>query len=149
VNILDYECNELFDVVYAREFITHMYSISKFVKFAKKVLKSSGYLIITDANPLNLVVYYNAWRAHKDRLYTVVADPKTGKDVPYAVERLISPFYLKSLLRQNNFELIFEHFYGIPYVPSSLVSVVKLIEDKVNLPFLASYELVAMKHSVW
>lgn len=147
MNILDCEYDELFDIVYAREFITHMYSISRFVKFANRVLKSSGHLIITDANPLNPVVYYKAWRAHKNGLYTVVKDPKTGKDVPYAVERLISPFYLRFFLRQNNFESITD-FYGIPPVPSNLVSVLKLFEDKANLPFLAVYEVVAMKHSI-
>jgi len=147
INILDYECDKLFDMVYAKEFITHMYSISKFVEFSKRVLKSSGHLIITDANPLNPVVYCKAWIAHKNRLYAIVTDPKTGKDVPYAVERLISPFYLKSLLRQNNFELI-SNFYGIPLVPFNLVSVIKLFEDKVNLPFLALYEVVSMKHFI-
>ena len=149
MNILDSECNDLFDIVYAKEFITHMYSISEFVKFVKRVLKSGGHLVITDANPLNPIVYYNAWRAHKDSLYTVVTNPKTGKDVPYAVERLISHFYLKSLLRQNNFESISPIFYGIPPVPFNLVSVIKLFEDKVNIPFLALYEVVSMKHSIF
>ena len=147
INILDYECDDLFDIVHAKEFITHMYSISKFVKFAEKALKSNGHLIVTDANPLNPVVYYKAWKAHKDRLYTVVTDPKTRKDVPYAVERLIPPFYLKSLLRQNNFKPISE-FYGFPPISSNLALVIKLFEDKASLPFLALYEVVAMKHSI-
>jgi len=146
-NILDCKFDELFDMVYAKEFITHVYSVSKFVKFAKRVLKSNGHLIITDANPLNPAVYYKAWRAHEYGLYTVVADPRTGKDVPYAVERLVSPFYLKSLLRQNDFEPRSD-FYGIPPVPSNLVWIIKPFEAKVNFPFLAIYEVIAMKHSV-
>lgn len=143
MNILDYKCDELFDIVYAKEFITHFYSIPRFVKFVKRALKNKGYLIITDANPLNPIVYYKAWRAHKDGLYIDLTDPKTGKDVPYAVERSISPFYLESLLRQNDFKVISE-FYGFPPTPSDLVSVIRLLEDKTNLPFLALYEVIAV-----
>jgi 2-polyprenyl-3-methyl-5-hydroxy-6-metoxy-1,4-benzoquinol methylase len=148
MNILDYAYDELFDVAYAKEFITHVCPLSKFLEVVVKALKDGGYFILSDANPFNPIVYYNAWKTHKASLYTTVIDPKTGKNIPYAVERLIPSSYLKSLLQAYNFEILSEKFFGVPYVASSLIPVIGLIEDKFNLPFLALYEIVARKKHI-
>jgi 2-polyprenyl-3-methyl-5-hydroxy-6-metoxy-1,4-benzoquinol methylase len=145
INILDDSIDKLFDLVFAKEFITHVYSVPRFIKFAKRVLKSDGHLIITDANPLNPIVQAVAWRAHRKGLFTAVTDPRTGKDVQYAVERLVSPLHLRSLLRQNNFKSQL-FFYGVPPVPSAVIPLIRLFENKTNFPFLALYETHSVKY---
>jgi 2-polyprenyl-3-methyl-5-hydroxy-6-metoxy-1,4-benzoquinol methylase len=146
MNILDYECDQPFDMIHAKEFVSHIYSIPKFIKLANKSLRRNGHLVITDANPLNAIECYKAWRAHKDKLYTVVRDPRTGKEVPYALERLVSPLYLKSILLQYDFKSVL-HFYGFPLAPSRLISPIRFIESRTALPFLGLYEVVATKNS--
>ena len=145
MNILDYKSTKPFDLVYAKESITHVYSVPKFINFVNRVLENDGYFIITDANPLNPLVSYKAWKVHKKELYVSVVNPETSNAVPYAVERLVSPFYLRSLLSKRGFQSIY-YFYGSPPLPSALVPSLKIFENKIKCPILALYEIVSKKH---
>jgi len=93
-NILKCKFNDAFDIVYAKEFISHVHPISKFVEAAQKIIRDGGYLIISDTNPLNPLSSYRAWKEHRRGLYKYVKDPETGEYVPYAIERLVSRTFL-------------------------------------------------------
>jgi len=67
-NVLEY-CGATFDILYAKEFVSHVYSIRSFLQFRSNQLKPGGVLIISDGNPLNPVVSMKARRAHKYGLF--------------------------------------------------------------------------------
>lgn len=145
-NILRYkiEWENSFDIVYAKEFISHVHPVFKFIEHARAYLKNGGFLIISDTNPLNPVSSYRAWKAHRRGLYEHVKDPETGEDVPCAIERLITPYALKKLLLNNGFQVVSTNFYVYP-VPTVALPVISIIEEYVKLPIPLVYEVIAVK----
>lgn len=143
-NILKYKCKSTFNVIYAKEFISHVHPVSKFIEFAWKCLKPGGYLVIHDTNPLNPYCSYKAWRAHKHSLYKFVKDPETGENIMYAVERLVPSFILKRLLRANNFKILSINYYGW-IGPNLFLPLINSIETKLKVPITPLYEIVSMK----
>jgi hypothetical protein len=97
-----------------------------------------------DTNPLNPWSSYRAWREHRHSLYKFVRDPETGRDILYAVERLISPFTLKRLVSANGFRVVEVNFYGWPG-PNLLLPLISLAEMTLGIPVLPLYEVVAVK----
>lgn len=143
-NILKYKCSDAFDIVYAKEFISHVHPVPKFIEFAHKCLKDGGYLILHDTNPLNPLSRYRAWKEHRCGLYKFVKDPETGENVTYAVERLVSTFTLKQLLSTSGFRVVGVNFYVWPG-PNLLLPIISFIEAKLKIPVTSLYEIIAMK----
>lgn len=145
-NIFRYksEWENSFDIIYAKEFISHAYSVSKFIEFARAYLKNGGYLIVNDTNPLNFISSYMAWKDHRRGLFKYAKDPETGEYIPYAVERLFSPYALKKLLLNNGFQAPYINFYGI-LGPAVALPLISLIEKHVKLSILPIYEIMAVK----
>jgi len=143
-NILRYKCVDAFDIVYAKEFISHVHPISKFIRVVRNCLRKGGYLFIHDTNPLNPWSSYKAWKEHRHSLYKFVKDPETGRDIPYAVERLVSPFALKNMLSANGFQVIEINFYVWPG-PSILLPIISFVETSLKIPITPLYEIVAIK----
>jgi SAM-dependent methyltransferase len=143
-NILEYKCIDTFDVVYAKEFISHVHPISGFLRIARNCLRKRGYLFIHDTNPLNPWSSYKAWKEHKHGLYRFVKDPETGKNILYAVERLVSPFTLKNLLSANGFQVVEVNFYVWPG-PNLLLPLISLAEARLKIPVTPLYEIIAIK----
>ncbi|MEM2505872.1 MAG: methyltransferase domain-containing protein [Nitrososphaeria archaeon] len=143
-SILESEFDDSFDVVYAKEFISHVHPVPQFIKVALKYLKSGGYIIISDTNPLNPLTRYLAYKEHRKGLYKIVKNPVTGSNVLYAVERLISPYTLIQLLRSNGFFVVDVSFYVWPG-PSALLPLIKIIEEPLKFPITPIYTITAIK----
>jgi SAM-dependent methyltransferase len=143
-NVLEYKRTDAFDIVYAKEFISHVHPLSGFIRVAQNCLIKGGYLFLHDTNPLNPWSSYKAWKEHKYGLYKFVKDPETGRNMPYAVERLVPPFTLKQLLSVNGFQVVEVNFYVWPG-PNLLLPLINLLEMKLKIPVTPLYEIVAIK----
>lgn len=145
--ILKYEPDDKFDILYAKEFISHVWSLPTFLSFARKVLKERGHLIVTDANLFNPYVAFKAYLDHRAHLFTAVHDPETGKKVPYAIERLFSPRYVAKVFTQNGFRPTFMTTFGYsPPVPRSFLSVTRKLEEVTSkVPIGTAYEIAGVK----
>jgi len=145
--ILKYEPNVKFDVLYAKEFISHVWSLSAFLKFAGNVLKEGGHLIVTDANLFNPYVAFRAYLDHRATLFTAVHDPKTGDKVPYAVERLFSPRCVAEVFTHCGFKPISINIFGYsPAIPKRFLNVARKLEEIFGkVPVGAVYEITGEK----
>jgi len=145
--ILKYEPNVKFDILYAKEFISHVWSLPAFLKLASKVLREHGHLIVTDANLYNPYVAFKAYLDHRSTLFTTVHDPETGKKVPYAIERLFSPRYVAEVFTQNGFRPTSLTIFGYsPPVPQNFLSVTRKLEEVISkVPIGTVYEIAGVK----
>ena len=143
-NILEYRCTDAFDIIYAKEFISHVHPLSEFVRVAQNCLRKGATLFLHATNLLNPWSSYKAWKEHKHGLYRFVKDPETGRRIPYAVERLVSPFVLKQLLSANGFQVVEINFYVWPG-PNLLLPLINFVETKLKIPVTLLYEIVAIK----
>lgn len=146
-DILTYEPKEKFDIVYAKEFISHVWSLPAFFKFARKILKEHGHLIVTDANLLNPYTAFRAYLDHRTALFTAVHDPETRKKILYARERLFFPHYLTELLIQHGFKPASTTSFGFFIrVPERFLNVARILEKIVSkIPIGTAYEITGMK----
>ena len=147
--ILNYEPDYRFDVLHAKEFISHVWSLPTFLKFASKVLNEDGHLIVTDANLFNPYVAFKAYMDHRASLFTTVQDPETGKKVPYAVERLFWPRYVSETFIQYGFKLISISIFGYsPPIPQRFLGVARRLEEVLGkIPVGTVYEITGCKTS--
>jgi 2-polyprenyl-3-methyl-5-hydroxy-6-metoxy-1,4-benzoquinol methylase len=145
--ILKYESNVKFDILHAKEFISHVWSLPAFLKFARNVLREKGYLIVSDANLFNPYIAFRAHLDHRTALFTAVCEPETGIKIPYAVERLFSPRYVAKVFIQQGFKPISISIFGyFPSIPRRLLNVVvKLEEIMSNIPVGTAYEITGVK----
>ena len=109
-----------FDVIWAMESISHIDPAEAFIAFAHDHLNRGGKLIISDANKLNPLIYWNARRASEKwgGLHTLARNPKTGEMIPIAHERVFAVFSIKKLLWDNGFTIESFHYSAqLPYEP--------------------------------
>lgn len=97
------EVEEEFDLVWANEFISHVFSPAAFIKMSYLALKRGGFLVVCDTSYLCAFSAARAWLCHRKQLYTQAVDPRTGKRIPYAVERLLIPERLADLMKREGF----------------------------------------------
>jgi len=99
--------DDLFDVVWVQQAISHIEPADAFIKLCYQHLRSKGKLIIADNNALNPYAYFRAKKEQckKGGIYTTKQDPKTGKEVPYARERLFSAPSIARMLKVNGFHI--------------------------------------------
>lgn len=145
--ILKYRPKVKFDIVYAKEFISHVWSLPAFFKFARDVLKERGYLIITDANLFNPYIAFKAYLDHRTALFTVVHDPETDEKVLYARERLFSPRYIAKVFVQHGFKPTSTSILGYsPCVSRRFLSFARKLEGLASkVPIGATYEISGVK----
>lgn len=99
--------NKLFDIIWVKQAISHIEPADKFLKLCYDHLKQKGKLIINDGNAFNP---YALLQAKKDQnikggTYTIKKDPRTGKNVSYAQERLFSISSIKKLMKSVGFNI--------------------------------------------
>lgn len=145
--ILKYESNVKFDILHAKEFISHVWSLPAFLKFARNVLREKGYLIVTDANLFNPYIAFRAHLDHRTALFTAVYEPETDTKIPYAVERLFSPRYVAKVFIQHGFKPISINIFGyFPSIPRRLLNVAGKLEEVLsNIPVGTAYEITGVK----
>jgi 2-polyprenyl-3-methyl-5-hydroxy-6-metoxy-1,4-benzoquinol methylase len=120
VNLLTYTPREAFDLVYAREAISHIDSLNDFLTACAKYLVPAGDVVICDSNAWNPYIQWTLWRLRGTRLDTLVSDPVTGESIPYAIERVFSPRDVCARLRRHGFTIVSQHASG--FVPISFVT---------------------------
>jgi 2-polyprenyl-3-methyl-5-hydroxy-6-metoxy-1,4-benzoquinol methylase len=145
--ILKYKSNVKFDILHAKEFISHVWSLPAFLKFARNVLREKGYLIVTDANLFNPYIAFRAHLDHRTALFTAVYEPETDTKIPYAVERLFSPRYVAKVFIQHGFKPISINIFGyFPSIPRRLLNVAGKLEEVLgNIPVGTAYEITGVK----
>ena len=102
-SIFEQDAIERYDVIWAREAISHIHPLEQFLVWAHRALKSGGVLTISDANWSNpfvkLELFRSYWRHYRpfrtrgeasiyyleDRI-----DPQTGQQIPMAMERVMT-----------------------------------------------------------
>jgi len=115
-----FDVQDYFDVIWSLESISHIDPAEKFISFAHDHLNEGGRLIISDPNRLNPLIYWNARRDARRAggLHSQMKNPQTGKDVPFAYERIFSVFTIKKLLSENGFAIeSLHHSALLPYLP--------------------------------
>lgn len=120
VNLLTYTPPEAFDLVYAREAISHIDPLDDFLAACATYLIPAGDIVICDSNAWNPYIQWTLWRLRGTKLYTLVPDPVTGESIPYAIERVFSPRYIYACLHRHGFTVVAHHASG--FVPISFVT---------------------------
>ncbi|MFC1907287.1 hypothetical protein ACFLW8_04305 [Chloroflexota bacterium] len=108
-----------YDIIWSRQSISHIEPVDKFIEFAYSRLKGGGKLIINDSNMLNPYLYYmqrKRIQRTRGRIYATRKNPRTGEDVPYARERMLTVLSIQKMLLKKGFlvEAIVEGF--CPYI---------------------------------
>jgi len=119
-NLLRYRPTQRFDLVYAREAISHIHPIDTFLQIAYEQLNPGGDLVICDSNAWHPYIQLVAWRARGSRKYTTIVDPETNEPVPYAVERVLSVQEIRHFLEEAGFEVV--HWTGFGFFPVRIVT---------------------------
>ncbi len=96
--------SDSFDLVYNTQFLTHVFDPESFIRECKRVLKPGGFLLSMDTNKLKPYAWLKTSLERKGPLYTEKYVESLGKSVPYAVERLLSPFELARVCKRNGFD---------------------------------------------
>lgn len=112
--------DDWFDVIWVQQAISHIEPADAFIKLCYQHLGPKGRLIIADSNALNPYAYFKAKKEQckKKVTYTTKQDPKTGKEVPYAQERLFLATSITSILKANGFTIEKLAINGFcPYFP--------------------------------
>lgn len=96
-----------YDVIWCMEAITHIDPVDEFLHVSYKNLRNNGRIIITDPNALNPYVYMKTKKEQKRKggIYTTKKDPKTGEEISYAVERVLTIPAIKKGLIKNGFKI--------------------------------------------
>jgi len=131
------------DAVWAHNFISHVYSVEKFIGHIHNNLNPNGTLTICDSNKLNPYVFLSNTRVHMitgDHVYRV--DPDTGEKIKCAMEVNSSPSELVKLLEKENFTIESVRIFGfLPNMLSNTGVRVKITLDKLcgKVPFLNKF----------
>ena len=106
----------LFDIIWVNEAISHIHPFEAFLRLCFNRLKDGGKLIIADCNKLNPIFFYKAKEEQKKSGGVIITkkDPKTGDDIPYAVERIFTIYQIKLLLSKLFKDI---KIYPIGYIP--------------------------------
>lgn len=96
-----------YDVIWCMEAITHIDPVDEFLHTSYKNLRNNGRIIITDPNALNPYIYLQTKKEQKRKggIYTTKKDPKTGEEISYAVERVLTIPAIKKGLIKNGFKI--------------------------------------------
>jgi len=96
-----------FDIVWMNEAISHIHPAEGFLKLARQQLNPGGRVVISEGNGGNPCILLRrfietgrcSWGTHQ------VQDPKTGKAVRYAAERLFSLKEIANILEKAGFSI--------------------------------------------
>lgn len=97
--------SEKYDIIWAKEAISHIFPIEEFIKISYKNLNKGGRLIISDENKLNPYIYSQSKKIQKREGGKIISkkDPITGENIKYAMERYFSIPNLKKKLSKYFF----------------------------------------------
>lgn len=150
-----------FDIIWLTEAISHIHPLERFLRMIRRFVSSRGCIIISESNVLNPLVRLGVskdriQRYHKRGLrpqdYRTgdfclfpesYKDMATGESVLQANERMLSPFRLIDMLRNNgfsNFRLYFKTFLP-KFVTKCLdVQVIRSVESAIEaVPLLRRF----------
>jgi len=132
-DILKEPVRERYDVMWAREAISHIHPLETFLSQAYHTLKPGGVLVISDANWSNPFVkvelfrsYWNYYRPFRSwgeasiHYITERRDPESGEMVPMAMERVLNLAKTVRKLRAAGFEEISGKTIGL--LPKSMLA---------------------------
>ena len=139
--------SNFFDIVIANQIIEHILDVDRLIKEIKRVLKPSGYLLISTENLSswhNLVALFLGWQAFSQHISYLknIGNPQrlaryTNYDKSGMHIKIFTPRGLKELLELHGFEI--EEFYGAGYYPfSSLVSEILSKIDRTHTAFIGA-----------
>lgn len=111
--------DDLFNVIWVQQAISHIEPADAFIKLCHQHLEPKGKLIICDSNALNPYAYFLAKKEQLEKggPYATKQDPKTGQEVAYAQERLFSAPSISKMLKVNGSHIVKLAMYGFcPYL---------------------------------
>jgi len=144
-----------YDLIWINEAISHINPLNKFINRCYKNLNPNGKLVIVDANKTNPIVYRNSKLDQKRSGGIIktfsVRDPKTNKEISYAVERVFHIPSIKSILSKLFDVKEVDTFGYIPYFLFRFFpEFFKILENQISkLPIIKNlsgiYSLVCVK----
>lgn len=146
--------NEIFDIIWVNEAISHIDPVTDFLSLAIQALKPGGIIVISDQNAWNPLVQVKLFQKRGLNYYTNKPDPQTGILINYALERIFSAQSLARLLRNTGFtsvEAIFHSFVPLILRATFLYpSLLMRLEEKARrVPgikyFAGSYTLIGRR----
>ena len=135
-----FKFNAPVDLIWAHNFISHVYSVEKFINHAYNNLNYGGSLIICDGNKFNPYVALTNKLVHMrvgDHVYRI--DPDTGEKVRCAMEVSYSLSYLTKLFKKEGLSVEnIRHFGFLPNTLSNTGVEIKIAIDRMckTLPLL-------------
>lgn len=96
-----------YDAIWVKEAISHIDPIDEFLRTSYKNLRNNGRIIITDPNALNPYMYVQTKKEQKRKggIYTTKRNSKTGEEISYAIERILTIPAIKKRLLENGFKI--------------------------------------------
>lgn len=136
-----FEHSGKYDLVWVNEAISHITPIEKFLKICHSFLNVDGKLIIADSNKINPYSYIHSKKEQKKArgIYVTKFNSKTGKQIPYAVERIFSIPNIKNLLSKR-FRVI--KLFPFGYFPFFIFNKFENLCKKVERNFLGKVPLL-------
>ena len=143
-----------YDAIWVQEAISHIDPVDEFLRTSYKNLRNNGRIIITDPNALNPYMYVQTKEEQKRKggIYTTKKNSKTGEEISYAIERILTIPAIKKRLLENGFEI--EGIYPSIFFPccifNKLTNTCKTIENVFKkVPIIkyiaAMYTIVGVK----
>lgn len=132
-NLLTDELPQQFDVIWAREAISHVHPLEDYLVRTYELLRPGGILAISDANWSNPGVkitlfrsqakYYRPFRSRGEASVSFLTerpDPSTGTAVPMAMERVFTLVRTVQLFQQANYSNVRGETIGL--LPKSTIA---------------------------
>ena len=145
-SLLDHE-PEGYDIIWLEQALHHMEPRDLVLAKLKELLRPGGWLVVSEANGLNLalqaqLIYRRGFRTMGEYL------DREGNSHPYGIERVMTARGLARKLRKHGFEVAgFRHFRFFPN-RSSFDGLAQFEEDwasNTTAPFCTHYNLVAQR----
>ena len=127
------------NIIWLSEAISHIYPPERFLNLAPSVLQSNGKIVISESNPLNVVIRAMNWKERIARYKNItkhqrkqfkkgnlflypwtIQDPHTNKEVNICNEKLWTPQQLKVMLQSVGFSVERINIYR--FIPNLLMT---------------------------
>ncbi len=102
-----------FDRIWISEAISHIDPAEDFLDMTHKLLKPGGLLYVADSNGFFIPNQLKQLRERGLTIHTTMSVGEGGEEVPYAVERIVRPGHICSVIRKCGFR--------VDYVESHLI----------------------------
>lgn len=105
-SVFDVGEHDAYDLIWVKEAISHIDPAEEFVVKAGDLLRSNGELIISEANGSCPLIALHTVLGRGLTWRSTVLDPATGRQIPFAMERVFRISHIAGLLRRSGLSVV-------------------------------------------